>query len=102
LSFTVRQFLDVASPSNFIWTNPEVTQVTIEQGGRNLAEGLRNLIEDWQRAASGQRPVGAEQFVVGQNIAVTPGKVVFQNRLIELIRQMRSTPNPSSSCPPGS
>jgi polyhydroxyalkanoate synthase subunit PhaC len=91
LSFTVRQFLDLASPSNSIWTNPEVTQVTIERGGQNLAEGLRNLIEDWQRATSGKRPVGAEQFVVGQNVALTPGKVVFQNRLIELIQYSPTT-----------
>jgi polyhydroxyalkanoate synthase len=91
LSFTVRQFLDVVSPSNFVWTNPEIAQVTIAQGGRNLAEGFQNLIEDWQRAATGRPPVGAEQFVVGQNIAVTPGKVVFQNRLIELIQYSPTT-----------
>jgi hypothetical protein len=54
LSFTVRQLLDMASPSNFVWTNPEVAQATTEQGGRNIVEGLRNLIEDWQRATSGK------------------------------------------------
>ena len=91
LSFTVRQLLDMASPSNFVWTNPEVAQATTEQGGRNLVEGLRNLVEDWQRATSGKRPVGAEQFAVGQNIAVTPGKIVFQNRLIELIQYSPTT-----------
>jgi len=91
LSFTVRQFLDVMSPSNFVWTNPEVVRATVEQGGRNLAEGFKNLIEDWQRATSGQPPVGAERFVVGQNVAVTPGKVVFRNRLIELIQYSPTT-----------
>jgi polyhydroxyalkanoate synthase len=91
LSFTARQFLDLVSPSNFIWTNPEVTQATVEQAGRNLAKGFQNFIEDWQRATSGKPPVGAEQFVVGQNVAVTPGKVIFQNRLIELIQYSPTT-----------
>ena len=86
LSFTVRQILDMASPSNFVWTNPELTQATIAQGGQNLLKGFQNFIEDWQRATAGKPPVGAEEFVVGQNVAVTPGKVVFQNRLIELIQ----------------
>ena len=86
LSFTARQILDAVSPSNFIWTNPEIAQATVTQGGRNLVQGCQNLIEDWQRATRGMPPVGAEQFVVGQNVAVTPGKVVFQNPLIELIQ----------------
>ncbi|MBV8092988.1 MAG: polyhydroxyalkanoic acid synthase [Acetobacteraceae bacterium] len=91
LPFTVRQFLDVFSPSNFVWTNPEVTQATVTTGGRNLAEGFQNFIGDWQRVITGKPPVGAEQFVVGQNVAVTPGKVVFQNRLIELIQYSPAT-----------
>jgi polyhydroxyalkanoate synthase len=91
LSFTARQFLDIASPSNFVWTNPEIAQATIAQGGRNLVAGFQNFIEDWQRATSGKPPVGADKFVVGQNIAVTPGKVVFQNRLIELIQYSPAT-----------
>jgi polyhydroxyalkanoate synthase subunit PhaC len=86
LSFTARQLLDVVSPSNFVWSNPEITEATLAQGGRNLIRGFQNFIEDWQRATSGRPPVGAEQFVVGRNVAVTPGKVVFQNRLIELIQ----------------
>ncbi|HXV22701.1 MAG TPA: alpha/beta fold hydrolase, partial [Alphaproteobacteria bacterium] len=91
LSFTVRQLLDMASPSNYIWTNPEVAQATVAQGGQNLVKGLQNLMEDWQRAASGKSPVGAEQFVVGKNVAATPGKVVLQNRLIELIQYSPTT-----------
>ena len=86
LSFTARQILDYMSPSNFVWTNPEIAQATATQGGLNLVQGCQNLIEDWQRVTSGRPPVGAEQFIVGQNVAVTPGKVVFQNRLIELIQ----------------
>ncbi|MBV8187344.1 MAG: polyhydroxyalkanoic acid synthase [Alphaproteobacteria bacterium] len=91
LSFTTRQCLDVFSPSNFIWTNPEIAQVTLQQGGRNLVQGWQNFLEDWQRAISGTPPVGADQFVVGQNVAVTPGKVVFENRLIELIQYAPAT-----------
>ncbi len=91
LSFTARQILDVFSPSNFLWTNPEVAATTLAQGGRNLVQGFQNLIDDWQRATSGRPPFGAEQFVVGQNLAITPGEVVFQNRLIELIQYSPAT-----------
>jgi polyhydroxyalkanoate synthase len=91
LSFTVRQLLDVTSPSNYVWTNPEIAKATVSQGGRNLIQGWQNLVEDWQRATSGKSPVGAEQFVVGENVAITPGKVVFQNRLIELIQYSPTT-----------
>jgi polyhydroxyalkanoate synthase len=91
VSFTARQFLDVLSPSNYIWTNPEVARTTIVQGGRNLVDGWQNLTEDWRRAITGKPPAGAEQFVVGRNVAITPGKVVFQNRLIELIQYSPTT-----------
>jgi polyhydroxyalkanoate synthase subunit PhaC len=90
-SFTVRKILDVLSPSNYIWTNPEVTRTTIAQGGRNLVEGSQNPIEDRRRATTGKPPVGAEQFAVGRDVATTPGKVVFQNRLIELIQYASTT-----------
>ncbi len=54
-------------------------------------KGAQNFIEDWERAISGKRPVGAERFVVGEAVAVTPGKVVFRNHLIELIQYAPST-----------
>jgi polyhydroxyalkanoate synthase len=85
-SFVARQFLDVFSPVNFPLTNPEVLEATIEQGGMNLLRGAANLWEDWRRILSGEKPVGSEAFKVGENLAVTPGKVVFRNRLIELIQ----------------
>ena len=91
LSFTVRQLLDIVSPSNLAWANPEVVQATLSQGGRNLVAGLQNFVEDWQRTVTGQPPAGAEQFVVGKSVACTPGKVVFQNRLIELIQYAPAT-----------
>ena len=91
LSFTVRQILDIFSPSNYIWANPEIAEATLKQGGRNLVRGFQNFVEDWQRATTGKPPVGAERFVVGENVAITPGKVVFQNRLIELIQYSPTT-----------
>jgi polyhydroxyalkanoate synthase len=91
LSFTARQLLDTFSPSNFPWTNPEIIQTTLEQGGQNLVQGFQNFIEDWRRAVSGKPPVGAEQYRVGEQVAVTPGKVVFRNRLIELIQYAPAT-----------
>jgi polyhydroxyalkanoate synthase len=86
VEFGSRQILDMFSPSNFLLTNPEILQHTLSTGGTNLLSGLRNLAEDWQRAASGKKPVGTENFVVGRDVAVTPGKVIYRNRLIELIQ----------------
>ncbi len=89
--FASRQVLDVLSPANFFWTNPEVLARTVQQGGMNLLSGLRNLMEDCERAARGEKPAGAEKFVVGRDVAVTPGRVVYRNRLIELIRYAPAT-----------
>ena len=86
VQFVSRQILDMVSPSNFLLTNPEVLQQTISKGGTNLVSGFRNLMEDWERTASGKKPVGTEDFVVGRNVAATPGKVIYRNRLIELIQ----------------
>jgi len=91
VAFASRQMLDMFSPANFLWTNPEVLQRTMQQGGINLANGWHNLIDDWQRTARGEKPAGAENFVVGRNVAVTPGQVVYRNRLIELIRYAPAT-----------
>jgi polyhydroxyalkanoate synthase len=90
-SFLARQFLDFFSPSNFPATNPEILGATIRQGGDNLIRGLMNFIEDWKRAISGKKPVGSEAFKVGENLAITPGKVIYRNRLIELIQYIPTT-----------
>ena len=79
------------APSNFIPTNPDILERTLATGGRNLLAGLNNLVEDWQRTASGKKPVGAEKYVVGKTLAVTPGKVVWRNRLMELIQYAPTT-----------
>ena len=89
--FVSRQVLDMIAPSNFLLTNPEVLRHTASKGGMNLVNGLRNLAEDWERAVSGKKTVGAEKFVVGRDVAVTPGKVIYRNRLIELIQYSPAT-----------
>jgi polyhydroxyalkanoate synthase subunit PhaC len=91
VEFMSRQVLDMLAPSNFLLTNPEAVQQTMRKGGMNLVNGWRNLIEDWERTISGKKPVGAEDFVVGQNVAVTQGKVIYRNRLIEFIQYAPAT-----------
>ncbi len=91
VEFASRQMLDTFSPSNFILTNPEILRRTVSNGGMNLVRGFQNLMEDWERTISGKKPVGTENFVVGRDVAVTPGKVVYRNRLIELIQYAPAT-----------
>jgi len=91
MSFAARQALDVFSPSNFVATNPLVLQRTAKDGGMNFARGALNACEDALRVATHQRPAGADAFEVGRNLAVTPGKVVYRNRLIELIQYAPAT-----------
>lgn len=91
VAFTVRQLLDVLSPSNFLGTNPEVIRATLEERGANLAEGAENAFGDWRRAVTGAGPPNEDLFVPGEHVAVTPGTVVFRNRLIELIHYSPAT-----------
>jgi polyhydroxyalkanoate synthase len=81
----------MVSPSNFVLTNPEILQHTIRQGGMNLMRGAHYLIQDLEKIVSGQSPGGTDEFAVGGNLAVTPGKVVFRNRLVELIQYAPAT-----------
>ena len=89
VDFYTRQFVDAMAPSNFVMTNPEVLRTTLESGGENLVKGLENLIEDMERGAISQTDYDA--FEVGTNLAVTPGKVVYQNDLMQLIQYTPST-----------
>jgi len=91
VEFATRQLLDVFSPSNFILTNPEVLRKTQAEWGANLVRGFWNLIEDSERAANGRKPVGMDAFKVGETLATTPGKVIFRNRLIEVIQYEPAT-----------
>jgi polyhydroxyalkanoate synthase subunit PhaC len=91
LDFLVRQELDVFAPTNFPLTNPDVLVRTQAEGGLNLVHGFWNFMDDLERLRTRQGPPGAEQFRVGETLAVTPGKVVFRNHLIELIQYEPST-----------
>ncbi|EHL30706.1 PHA/PHB synthase family protein [Legionella drancourtii] len=86
VSFCVRQILDTMSPSNFVLTNPDLFHETINSGGMNLIHGTEIAVEDMIERMSGTLPAGAENFIPGKDVAVTPGKVVFSNHLIELIQ----------------
>ena len=91
VEFVNRQMLDVFSPSNMFFTNPEVLNRTLDSGGLNLRDGFMNFLEDWERNIAGRKPVGSENFVPGRHVAVTPGKVIYQNRLMELIQYSPTT-----------
>ncbi len=91
VKFGARQALDMVSPSNFLMTNPDLLRRTLECGGRNFVDGLQHLLEDWERSVSGKKPVGSEAYEVGRDVAASPGKVVFRNRLIELIQYAPTT-----------
>jgi polyhydroxyalkanoate synthase len=91
VQFMARQLLDVFSPSNFPLSNPDVLGRTVEEGGMNLLRGLRHIAEDWERDVAGKPPIGADAYAPGRNVAITPGKVVFRNRLIELIQYAPAT-----------
>ncbi|MFT4065949.1 PHA/PHB synthase family protein [Paraburkholderia sp.] len=91
VSFAARQWLDVVAPTNFPFSNPEVLQRAAATLGLSVAQGIANALEDVRRQATGQPPAGLDRFKVGGNLAVTPGKVVFRNHLIELIQYSPAT-----------
>ncbi len=93
LAFAVRMLADSASPSNYLASNPELLALTQEEKGQNLVRGFQNVIEDLGRTLKGNAPAGTEEFEVGRNVAVTPGKVVLRNELIELIQYAPTTPS---------
>jgi polyhydroxyalkanoate synthase len=92
VSFMVREGLEVLAPDNYLHSNPKLVEQTLQEHGRNLVRGLRHLAEDVQRTLRGEGPPGVEQFKVGEQVAVTPGKVVLRNRLMELIQYSPQTP----------
>ncbi len=85
-AFTMRQWLDIWSPSNFFLSNPEVLHKTMNTGGVNLASGFVNWSRDALAVLTDGRPRGVEKFLPGKAVAITPGKVVFRNHLMELIQ----------------
>ncbi|MDN3558005.1 class I poly(R)-hydroxyalkanoic acid synthase [Halomonas maura] len=93
LAFYSRQLVNAMSPTNFVTTNPEVMRRTIETKGENLVEGLARLRRDLANSAEGLNVTMTDRsaFAVGENIAVTPGSVVFENELMQLIQYAPST-----------
>ncbi len=91
VNFSTRQILDIFSPSNFAWLNPDVLDATIKNSGMNFINGFNNWIEDITLYINKQPPVGTEKFLVGKDVAITPGKIIFRNHLIELIQYTSST-----------
>ena len=93
VDFYTRQFVDALAPSNFLMTNPEVLRATIESRGDNLLNGLQNLLADLERGKGrlAIRMTDMAAFRIGENIGVTPGKVVFQNDLMQLIQYAPTT-----------
>jgi polyhydroxyalkanoate synthase len=87
--FLVRQFVDAMSPSNFALTNPEVMTRTLATGGANLLKGLEHLLEDLRQGR--MKMTDESAFEVGVNVAATPGRVVFENRLFQLIQYSPTT-----------
>lgn len=92
VSFVARQWLDMLSPSNFPAANPQVLRQTVATGGANLASGTANWLRDAAAVASGGKPRGVEAFRPGEGVALTPGKVVYRNALIELLQYEPATP----------
>jgi len=92
MNFLADQYLNAVAPTNFAMTNPEVVQRTIETGGANLAAGFANLLEDVAAGKGIVRRRTESGFEVGETLAVTPGAIVFQNELFQLIQYDPSTP----------
>ena len=86
VEFGARQWLDTLAPANFLATNPVLQRKIVETGGKCLVDGFQHLLEDMQHSVRGLPPVGTEDFKVGETVATAKGKVVFRNRLIELIQ----------------
>ena len=88
VDFYTRQFADALAPTNFVLTNPEVLRETIDSKGQNLTRGLSNLLDDLERGKGRLRVkmVDEDAFKIGESVAASPGKVIFQNDLMQLIQ----------------
>ena len=89
--FTAKQILDMSAPCNIPLLNPEIAEATMQERGANLARGAEFYREDMRRSLRDEKPAGVEAFRVGENLAITPGKVVYRNLLMELIQYSPTT-----------
>jgi polyhydroxyalkanoate synthase len=95
MRFFMRQYLDAASPSNYLLTNPEALKAAMESKGETLQEGIRNLLGDLEKGRISMTDEKA--FEVGKNVCVSKGAVVFENDLIQLIQYTPLTPRSTSA-----
>lgn len=88
LQFFTKQYLDALSPANYVHTNPELLSETLDSQGKNLLRGLHNLLSDLEVGSSRLmiKMTDTDAFKIGENLATTPGKVVFRNDMMELIQ----------------
>jgi polyhydroxyalkanoate synthase len=91
VGFTLREGLELVAPDNYLPTNPQLLEQTRAEHGRNLVRGIRHLAEDVQRNLKGLGPAGVENYVVGEHVAASKGKVVLRNSLMELIQYAPTT-----------
>jgi polyhydroxyalkanoate synthase len=91
VSFRMRQLLDALSPSNFVLTNPDLFRETIRSNGQNLIRGTELAFQDMLEKITGTPPAGVENFIPGKQVAITKGKIVFKNHLIELLQYEAQT-----------
>lgn len=93
VDFYTRQLVNAQSPSNSLFTNPEVIRRTVETRGQNLLNGMKQLSSDMQQSAEGLNVTMTDvnAFKLGENVATTPGQVIFQNKLIQLIQYKPTT-----------
>ncbi len=92
VQFMGQQGLDALNPAHHLFSNPELLEATRTESGQNLVRGFGNWLEDIDRILNRKPPAGAERFVVGESLAVTPGKVVLRNEIMELIQYEAQTP----------
>ncbi len=99
IQFFMRQYLDALSPDNFFHTNPQLMAETIKSHGKNLLRGLKNLLGDMESGSPQllMKMTDMDAFTVGKNLAITEGKVVFKNHLMELIQYTPQTPKVRST-----
>lgn len=91
ISFRIKQILDALSPSNFVYTNPNLLQETLHSYGTNLIRGTSLALQDFIEKVAGLPPAGVEHFIPGKQVAKTPGKIIYKNHLMELIQYEAQT-----------
>ena len=91
MEFAGRQAANLASPANYLATNPELLEATRAEAGQNLVRGFSSFVDDLQRLVEDRPPAGTEEYMVGARVAVTPGEVILRNRLIEVIQYSPQT-----------